>query len=164
MPRLTVAALVVGLALMAQGPGWAGWMRFIRSEPVARQPVIADAVTQLAWQGCTAGMEGTACEIGQAAVYDWAAGGDYCQDLEWGGLDDWRLPGLKEIDSLIDSQRRSPAIDPVFFPATPTGWFWSSTSYAADPLYAWHANFGTGHLGNFDKAFLCFVRCVRDGR
>lgn len=56
----------------------------------------------------------------------------HCDDLELGGFDDWYLPSLKEMLSLIDEHQDWPALDMAAFPAPETvasGWFWSSTHF-----------------------------------
>ena len=60
----------------------------------------------------------------------------------------WRLPDVKELSSLVDDGRVNPSIDAARFPATPTLWFWTSTSDANDGAYAWFVNFGTGYTGH----------------
>jgi hypothetical protein len=55
----------------------------------------------------------------------------YCEDLELGGHDDWRLPNVRELQSILDYGRSSPAIDPIFG-ALPS-FYWSSTSIDVDP-------------------------------
>lgn len=159
-PRPVFIVLVLSAAIPLAVS--AGWKRFDRTEPVPAQPVVADAVTGLLWQGCPNGLSGLDCATGEASSLDWFHAIDACNTLAWGGHTDWRVPDVKELDSLIDSQQRSPSIDPLAFPGTPTGWYWTSTTYASDISFAWHANFSSGHIANFDKVFICYVRCVRD--
>ncbi|MBN1774399.1 MAG: DUF1566 domain-containing protein [Deltaproteobacteria bacterium] len=146
----------------APAPGPAGWKRFRRAEPAPGQPVVADIVTGLAWQGCAAGLADTDCSTGQATMLDWSAARARCEALVWAGADDWRLPDPKELDSILDAGRRSPAIDPEAFPGTPVGWYWAALPYAGGPsTHAWHVNFSSGHVANFDRTLPCYVRCVR---
>ncbi|HDM8169351.1 TPA: DUF1566 domain-containing protein [Vibrio harveyi] len=58
----------------------------------------------------------------------------YCQDLEYAGYDDWRTPDIKEMNSIVNYNKVSPAIDEEFFPNTPVkSFFWTSTSDVAGP-------------------------------
>lgn len=142
--------------------GGAGWRRFSRAEPASGQPVVTDVVTGLVWQGCAVGLHGPDCSAGDAAMLDWDAAGAACESLAWGGFDDWRLPDTKELDSILDTRRRSPSIDPAAFPGTPVGWYWTGLRYAGGPsTHAWHVNFSSGHVANFDRTLPCYVRCVR---
>jgi hypothetical protein len=123
--------------------------------------VVADSVTGLVWQGCAAGRGGRDCSAGTAAMLDWGDAIATCDALVWAGHADWRLPDSKELDSILDSGRRSPAIDPDAFPATPVGWYWSAVPYAGGSTHAWHVSFSSGHVANFNKVLPCYVRCVR---
>ncbi len=96
------------------------------------------------------------------------AGGDspegaaaYCDGLEWGGFSDWRLPDIKVLASLSDSRTEATAIDLFAFPATPPGWFWSSTPYVLHPDYLWFFDFGDGHAKVADRYYGHALRCVR---
>ncbi len=141
--------------------------RFSRSEGVEGEPIVADQATGLLWQGCAAGQSGDIVDcVGVETPY---AGDDsktgaslYCEDLDFGGYLDWRLPNLKELHSLLDSLKRSDAAtDERVFPATQPIWFWSSTAYAPFSDYAWFVDFGTGRSNVADNRYGHAVRCVR---
>ena len=52
----------------------------------------------------------------------------YCEDLEFAGYSDWKLPHNKELSSLVDLRKQKPAIDITFFPDTDyKAYYWSRT-------------------------------------
>ncbi len=62
---------------------------------------------------------------------NWADAKQYCEDLVLGGYDDWRLPNIDELETIIDYSRFDPAIDPVF--NCRSGNYWSSSTYVYNP-------------------------------
>jgi len=144
------------------GPGSARVL--VRSTPVADEPVVQDSATGLLWQGCTAGLGGSDCATGSAETRTWQQALAYCAGLAWGGRGDWRLPDIKELRSIVDNRRLSPTIDATAFPATPSDWFWSSSSFALSSDVAWGVGFGGGNAFNdVGKDYAGHVRCVRPG-
>lgn len=79
------------------------------------------------------------------------------------GFSDWRIPNIKELQSIVDYRRQVPAIDPVF---TPTAFsdVWSSTSHEGDAVNAWRVRFVDGNVLRTTKTVLLQVRAVRGGR
>ncbi|MBI5634638.1 MAG: DUF1566 domain-containing protein [Nitrospirae bacterium] len=80
---------------------------------------------------------------------------------------DWRLPNVKELESILDDTLNNPSIDQIYFPGTQSLNYWSSTSFA-NPYsngYAWKVAFNGGDIGNsstFDSSINnSYVRCVR---
>jgi Protein of unknown function (DUF1566) len=79
---------------------------------------------------------------------------DYC---------DWRIPNVKELQSLVDYERVLPAIHPSFGP-TAVHWYWASPTFAGPPLFAWNVDFSIGVTVNVAKVNAIHVRAVRGGR
>jgi len=59
----------------------------------------------------------------------------------YGGFGDWRLPDRRELRSLMSYQARKPSL-PVDHPFQNVflGWYWTSTSAAIHPAYAWYVH------------------------
>lgn len=118
---------------------------------------VTDNVTGLVWQQVPAN-SGLNNEEAEA----------YCESLVLGGYDDWRLPTVKELQSIVDYTRSpsagdaanlGPAINTDFFDITALasgttdydpdyGYFWTSTSayFGGDSpeyYYAWYVAFGS---------------------
>ena len=92
--------------------------------------IVKDNVTGLEWQQATA-----------PGTYTWQEAINYCENLTLGGYDDWRLPTIKELSTLVDSSRFSPAIDNTFFPGTVASQYWSSTTDTYNVANAWSVKF-----------------------
>jgi hypothetical protein len=110
--------------------------------------VVLDAATTLTWQRGTA-----------PGMLAWAAAAAYCTSL--GGF---RLPGAKELLSLVDWKTVGVAIDATAFPGTPAGEFWSSSRAAGSTTDAVMVDFGhsdSARTGSEDAGSLQNVRCVR---
>ena len=95
---------------------------------------------------------------------EWREALAYCEDLEWGGFDDWRLPNIMELRSIVDNGESRPAIDRDAFPETANSFYRSSSPYEGPPSYAWWSvNFDDGHVDRYDEGYMHRVRCVRGG-
>ncbi|MFH1810592.1 MAG: DUF1566 domain-containing protein [Pseudomonadota bacterium] len=149
------------------------YTRCVRGGPfVARQfdiatvngdRVVTDTLTGLQWQGCVDGRSGGDCSSGGGIPTDWASALSICEDSTWAAFEDWRLPNIKELESIADHRRFGPAIDTVAFPFTPSDWSWSSTAYPGNVANACPIGFGHGFMGNLVKTNNLYVRCVRLG-
>jgi hypothetical protein len=67
---------------------------------------------------------------------------------DWeGGHLHWRLPNVRELESLVDLQRHSPAL-PIGWPAeTGTEGYWTSTTSVYESRYAWVVYMRDGAVG-----------------
>jgi hypothetical protein len=82
----------------------------------------------------------------------------------WCGYTDWRMPTVKELEGIADLGRANPAIDPTFFPNTPSSNFWSGSPYADYSDYAWHVGFSIGVANGYSRVISNHVRLVRGGQ
>jgi len=130
---------------------------------------VKDNGTNLVWQKCSAGQNNDAGCTGTASLKEWRNALAYCEALLLGGRYDWRLPNLKELQSLADRSRVYPAIDTVKFPNTPgnasvNGSYWSSSFFViTDPSDAWIVCFDKGRHTYMRKDNSNLVRCVAGG-
>src|ERR1700690_591149 len=117
--------------------------------------VVVDNVTGLAWQRARS-----------ADAMLWKAASAACADLVLGGHDDWRLPGLIELVSIVDFTRQVQPLDGRAFSDATGANFWSATPLVGSAgTEEWYLAFSTGftYHGHGDMLSLQ-VRCVRDSR
>jgi len=155
-------------ARCARGAPLATRGRFQVVEEVAGEGVVIDHAGGRAWTACAAGQSGADCS-GEAALVPWEEALAWCEGLVWGGRDDWRLPDVVELRSIVDLRYDSPSVDPALFPGTPyygedtrtnVGQFWSSTGrdYNSFALYVEFRS-GFSHFYVMDEGR--HARCVR---
>lgn len=82
----------------------------------------------------------------------WKEALEYAENAKLAGYTDWRLPNVKELQSIVDYSGIYPAINKDYFNVTkldnnPNYYFWTSTSAyfsKQDPsyIYAWYVAFG----------------------
>ena len=124
---------------------------------------VTDTCTGLMWQKDTADVNGSgAIEIDPfpGDRLSWQEGLKYCQSLDLGGHDDWRLPNVRELQSLVDYGRALPCIDPAFGALSLC--YWSSSTYVDIPGDAWILNFFSGNVDYLGKTYSYFIRAVRN--
>ena len=80
----------------------------------------------------------------------------------YAGRDDWRLPNRNELRSLMSYQARKPALAEGHpFVNVFLGWYWTSTTAAISPAYAWavHLEGARMFYGRKDQEYLCWPVC-----
>ena len=87
---------------------------------------------------------------------NWQEAMTYAESLR----DDWRLPAIKELETLLDRSKFDPAVrKEVLF--RDSLFYWSSTTYAGKTSNAWGVDFYNGGVDDYGKANNYYVRCVR---
>ncbi len=97
------------------------------------------------------------------------------------GFNDWRIPNVKELQSIIDYGTSNPTVDMAFnnnpgllatcgvadCSLTASAIYWTSTTYAVSTAGAWNVNFFDGDVNKIDvgglKSVSNRVRAVRGG-
>lgn len=127
---------------------------------------VIDRRFNLMWKRCSEGQltAGDGCG-GTATSLDWAQALATAEQSEHAGHDDWRLPNVKELLSLVEFCRTTPAINPTAFPATPASAHWSSSLTAAELAVegdAWCVDFLTGGACTHGRDEFASLRLVRN--
>ena len=93
-------------------------------------------------------------------LHSWQSGLHYCETLDQQGVDDWRLPNIRELKTLTDYDRYYPAATPLLRMGSAI--YWSSTTVGSEePSTAWAIFFGNGDDLWREKGLQHRVRCVR---
>jgi len=110
---------------------------------------VFDTKSQLTWEQSPPGV-----------LVSFDAATAYCSGL---GLDggNWRVPSMKELQTIIDETRVDPCIDVDTFPNTALDKYWSSTRWAGGSSDAWYVRFDYGSSNLDLMVELHYVRCVR---
>jgi len=91
------------------------------------------------------------------------------------GHTDWRVPNVKELQSIVNYQNVFPAVSAAFNTScaasctvfscscTVSSGYWSSSTYAISTASAWNVYFSDGFAFGSGKSFEYYVRAVRGG-
>ena len=106
------------------------------------------------WARCLWGVSGLNCSTGTPTYVSWT---DALEAPRWANeaayltFNNWRLPNIKELATLINYQCTAPAINLTLFPNMDAVQVWSSSPYVFYPHYAWIIDFSTGHIEYADR-------------
>lgn len=96
---------------------------------------------------------------------NWKTAKKVAEAYRGGGHDDWRLPTIEELITLIDFSRFNPAANTDLFPDMKSSWYWSGTPASSSPGgYAWVVNLDNGCANYYNQSGTVFVRAVRGSR
>ena len=121
--------------------------------------VVTDTKSALFWQDNQADND----ENNANEKLIWKDALVYCESLTLGEYNDWRVPNINELLTLLD-RTKSPPRSEVFIYILTGGWAWSSTTKPSNPDNAMSVYFGAGgQYFSFGKLDKLSVRCVRGG-
>jgi hypothetical protein len=111
---------------------------------------ITDNLTQLIWQ-----------KIPNANLFTWEQAISYAEGLTIGTNADWRLPNIKELQSINNELTTNPSVFAPYFSSVGVHNYWSSTSLPNQTTKAWYWNNQFG-ITTYDlKTNTNYVICVR---
>jgi len=127
-----------------------------RRSVVAGDVTVVDLVTNLTWEHH---------DNGVFTARDQAGAQAYCDSSVLGGYDDWRLPTIIELVSIVDFTRNAPAIDPIAFVGTPPFAYFFAATPGLGQNSNWSVSSSDGITAIFDPIFNpaseTLARCVR---
>ncbi len=136
---------------------------------------ITDNNTGLVWEKQSS--DGSAHDVGNTYTWDQAFSGHAAtlNTMSFAGHTDWRVPNVRELQSIANYQNFNPAVSPAFNTSctasctvltcscTASSSYWSSSSYAGNPALAWFVGSARGNVDvDFTSRFGA-VRGVRGG-
>lgn len=113
------------------------------------EPTWADPATGLEWQ----------CQ--SPGLMNWHVAVEYAQCLTLAGHSDWRLPALRELESLLDRSQYRPVMRPEV-PFRDNRSYWSATTFGREGAAAWIIMFDGAYVLSYYKSNRYYVRCLRD--
>ena len=105
---------------------------------------VTDNWTGLTWQ-----------QDSSSAALAWPDTSAYCAQLGSG----FRMPTVKELLTIVDPIRTSPAVDTTIFPNTVNDWYWTLTAIPSASTY-YMINFTAGYTSYNSAGAAYHVRCV----
>lgn len=131
----------------------------------ANQDSMAERFTDNGDTTVTDNYVGLMWQQGETSSMAWEPALMYCNNLKQAGHNDWRLPNVKTLQSLVDSSKYGPVIDTTYFPETYSSLsYWTSTSDQERPKRGWTVNFDKGKVQYKEKSRAYYVRCTRSGK
>ena len=129
----------------------------LKTSVVKGDLIVKDTVSGLVWAA-----DYTGALYGSAAI-------QYCNDLEYAGHSDWRLPNKNELYSLVNLKKYSPASDfpemllEGFFTSSPVPFLYDfGDDYYQSNLGLFSIAFNSGNIYTVDSTTLVkFAICVR---
>lgn len=111
---------------------------------------ITDNLTKLIWQ-----------KVPNEDTLSWEQALSYADTLSLAGMSDWRLPNIKELQSINDENLINPSLNPNFFDVGNSKKYWSSTTLPNQTTKAWYLNTQFGITTYDTKTVKNSVICVK---
>ena len=125
---------------------------------------VTDTRTGIMWKQCVEGRSGPTCSHGGELTTTWAGALVHAASHSFAGHNDWRVPNLKELRSLVEECTYMPAINTDIFPNAPSSSGWSGSPAASSSNGAWYVNFYGGYAYYNFRDFSYGVRLARGGQ
>jgi hypothetical protein len=140
--RFTTPLIVAAASGLFAGAGEAA----SSSRFVVNGAIVTDTNTGLVWEGSPST---TLMSLSSAATY--------CVELVGSGF---RLPTMKELQTIVDRSRYTPAVDTTYFTTVQPNAYWTSSTVAGQPATSWLVEFGTGISTYSSEGGMYYTWCV----
>jgi len=117
--------------------------------------IVSDTKTHLQWENNET----------SAIIRHWESAISHCENFDLNANNDWRLPNIRELKSIVDRTLIAPSMDRTKFTTIDLNIrYWSSSTYleTSSNDYAWATDFGGGISNLLRKTADGIARCVRD--
>ena len=112
--------------------------------------IVTDNITGLEWQD-------NSYVKGDENKKSWKNAKSYCSTLSLGEQNDWRLPSIEELESIVVYGKYKPTLDATF--SNPyNDYYWSASTNAYRISEAWGVNFNYGQSKWNSKENNCSVQ------
>ena len=111
--------------------------------------LVYDRKTELTWQSNPSSQK-----------FNWSDAQNYCNNLNYGGHNDWRLPNIYELKSLVD-YTKNPAIATTLININNTNYYWSSSKNINNSSGAWGVGFKYGSDDWSNESLKGLALCVK---
>ncbi len=142
-----------------QDGAWQQGASYLRPRFSSKQDTVLDNFTSLMW---------TRKANCAARTVSWQSALDALKAMnaeKAHGYGDWRLPNIRELESLTDMGSHTPALPSAHPFEQVQPWYWSSTTSTYDPRYAWVLYTVEGAVGvGYKPCADFFVWAVRAGQ
>jgi hypothetical protein len=115
----------------------------------------------LTWKDLKTGLE---WQYESPGAMTWKAALEYADLLSLGGKNDWRLPTLSDLETLLDRSVLHYALRPIMREEVPfrdTLSYWTATTFEDHTNNAWIIMFDGAYVLSYYKSNAYHVRCVR---
>ena len=110
---------------------------------------VGDRSTGLVWRRCAEGQSwtGSNCDGLPSTFLSVVDAVEHAKAQALSSGKAWRLPNVKELSSLADTDQRYPAVDRDTFPGFQSGVFHTGTHWSGNQVYSWRVSFDEGVVG-----------------
>ncbi|MBQ4833962.1 DUF1566 domain-containing protein [Pseudoalteromonas sp. MMG010] len=125
---------------------------------------VSDTQTGLMWQVCSYGQSydsDTNTCTGSAQQLTWQEALRGAQNDDTASYDDWQVPNIKELATILEHSCTDPSINESVFFDTESQNYWSNTSGVTTTGSAWVYQFDSGLNSLHDKTSNVYLRLVR---
>jgi len=127
---------------------------------------VTHSRTGLMWKVCSEGQVWSALGCsGTATTHSWNLALQIPSILNvsggYAGYNDWRLPNIRELHSIVEPKCAFSAINASIFPVIQNNFYWSSSPNFSNDLKAWGVHRGGGNYHSINRNNVGYIHLIR---